>query len=189
MVCGGRIISICRRQSGDFGIYVNEKCVDSAKRQGLFLDDVEITFNNIYFLLHDTEGKKIIRKKAIDNEIIFAKAEDVSEKDLQSNLYDKVQRWYNIYRGSYLEFNGIHLGHGPFVSHFSLSLRTMVKMTKFEHNLHRVFETVERNDDGLFMTFGVLLENGDIFDAMRDDITNPDIKIKDKTEPDFQIDC
>lgn len=146
-----------------------------------------MTFNNVYFLLKDQDGNKIVKKKFIDDELLFAKAVTVPETAMQTNLYDKVQKWYNIYKGCYLEFNGIHIGHGPFVSHFSLSERKMVKMTQFPCEVHRVFETVENTGVARYMTFGVILENGDVYDAMRDDPTNPDIKIKEKTEPDYTL--
>ncbi len=88
----------------------------------------------------------------------------------------------------YIEFNGVHIGHGPFLSSFDLSQRKMVKMIKYNCDLLKLFEKVENNPvDGFLMNFGVVLTNGDVYIDLRDTPLLPEIKIKEKTSPDHNI--
>ena len=142
-----------------------------------------------FFMKGIENGDCEVLKKGINESLLFVEAEPADKCDIDNNMHDRVQKWYNLYQGMYLEFNGIHFAHGPFVSHFDMSQKKMVSMEKYSCDVFKVFETVERGEDGLFMSFGLILSNGDIYDAMRDEPLLPELKIKQKSEPDFKIEC
>ena len=72
----------------------------------------------------------------------------------------------------YYEFNGLHVAHGPFISSFDLSYRTLVKHTKFEEDIFKLFEKVALP---ALMNFGVILKNGHIYSDLREDPLRPEI--------------
>jgi hypothetical protein len=79
----------------------------------------------------------------------------------------------------YIEFNGIHFGHGPFLTSFDVSQKRIVSQLKFHCDIFKVFETVSIISGDPYMEFGVMLVDGSIYDQMRIDPTNPKIVLKD----------
>jgi len=59
-----------------------------------------------------------------------------------------------------------------------------VKHTNFKIDIIELFKRVDPN---IFMNYGVILENGDIYCDLRDDPGNSIIKLRKSPEPDFNI--
>ena len=74
-----------------------------------------------------------------------------------------------------MEFNGIHLAHGPFVSSFNMSTRQWVSHIKFKTDIFHQFKTVQISKDPVtrsvsaHMNVGVILSNGEVYINLRVD--------------------
>ena len=50
---------------------------------------------------------------------------------MDSVEHEKPSKFYNQFHSMYLEFAGVHLAHGPFISTFNLSTHEWVAHTNF----------------------------------------------------------
>jgi len=109
---------------------------------------------------------------------------ECEEEEFNNGFFIRPSKFLNLYHSSYLEFTGLHLAHGPFISTFNLSTNEWIAHTNFGQDVYQLFKRV---DPDVCMNFGALLYNGDIYCDLREDPTNSIIKLRKSDKPDFHI--
>lgn len=46
-------------------------------------------------------------------------------------MFIRPSNYFNLYHSMYLEFTGIHIAHGPFISTFNISTKQWIAHTNF----------------------------------------------------------
>jgi len=162
VVWEGMNYSVALRQSQDIDIYWNLQRVDSSDR--LFVEDVEISYDQIFVVYKDPLSKRTVSevlKNNLNKEMRVDKMEEIpyDDFDIAKTFYQNVKANVNMFGSSCLIRTNLWVSHGKFVSVYNILKNKWVNNCKFADTveLFRMKESEELFSTGIMYPSGKIL--------------------------------